>query len=147
MEFVACLIGGLLLSACGVGLFAMRPPDWTVEGPLVSQEQQAIEWWFVVQRYVRWVTNCLLILIGGVISVTAFVPHGRTWMMMWAGILVLLLLCILFAMVDALGSVAGYRRAVPGAARRSFGTADLVEGGSPESIDDGPSAIDGESRM
>jgi hypothetical protein len=126
MEFTACLVGGLSLIGCGVALGWLRPPNWQSEGEMVGHQRAAIEWWAKVQRFVRTLNNGMLILIGGLIASTAFIPHGHTWMLVWCGILVLLFGCILLAMVDAMSSLAGYKRALPEAARRSFGTSKLA---------------------
>lgn len=127
MEFIACLAGGIALMVCGVALFWLRPPNWQADGDLVDQQRVAIQRWSRVQTAVRWANNVLLVVIGALIACTAFVPHGRTWMLFWSGILLLLLVCILLAMIDAMSSLAGYRRALPEAARRSFsGRPDLA---------------------
>ena len=121
MEIFACLIGGAALIACGMALSRLRPPDWQSDGELTEIHQRAIARWAVLQRVVRIMNNSLLGIIGGAIMASVFVPHGRVWMLLWCAILVLLLVCILFAMIDAFSSLAGYRRALPEAARRSFG--------------------------
>ena len=64
--------------------------------------------------------NSLLIAIGAIILATAFVAHGKVWMLLWSGVLLLLLICIFLAMLDAYSSLASYKRALPEAARRSF---------------------------
>ncbi len=120
MELVACLVGGLCLIACGLGLFRLHPPNWQNDGDLTDDHRRAIQRWSGVQRVVRAMNNSLMILIGCLIASTGFVPHGRAWMLLWGGVLVMLLVCILFAMIDAFSSLAGYRRALPEAARRSF---------------------------
>lgn len=129
MESIACIAGGICLVACGIALFRLRPPNWKNDGELVDLVNiKAIEWWSTVQRLVRVANNSLMIFIGIAIASTAFIPHGaqatrdsgRAWMLAWGVILVLLLFCILFAMIDAFSSLAGYRRALPEAARRSF---------------------------
>ncbi|MFK7734506.1 MAG: hypothetical protein AB8B50_00660 [Pirellulaceae bacterium] len=126
MEFTACLVGGLSLIGCGIALGWLRPPNWQSDGELAGNQQAAIEWWAKIQRFVRMLNNGMLILIGGLIVATAFIPHGRVWMLFWCGILVLLFGCILLAMLDAMSSLAGYKRALPEAARRTFGASDLA---------------------
>lgn len=121
MESIACVVGGVCLIGTGLALFWLRPPNWQSDGELADVNRKAIERWSGVQRLVRLSNNSLLILIGGLIVTTAFVPHGRVWMLLWSAILVLLLVCILLAMLDAFSSLVGYRRALPEAARRSFG--------------------------
>jgi hypothetical protein len=59
-------------------------------------------------------------LIGVGIAGTGMLPRGNAWLLLWFAILVALLVCILLAFLDALASLAGYKRAVPEAARRSF---------------------------
>ena len=127
MEFAACLIGGLGLMICGAALFWLRPPNWKNDGELLDIHRTVIERWALLQRIVRWLNNSLLIAIGGMIAATAFVPHGRVWMVLWSVILLLLMIAILFAMIDAFSSLAGYRRALPEAARRSFSSQDLAD--------------------
>jgi hypothetical protein len=125
MEFAACLTGGLGLMICGMALFSLRPPNWKNDGELLEIHRTVIERWALLQRIVRWLNNLMLIVIGGLIAATAFVPHGQVWMLLWSVILLLLLVAILFAMVDAFSSLAGYRRALPEAARRSFSRQEL----------------------
>ncbi|MEZ6136805.1 MAG: hypothetical protein R3C53_18065 [Pirellulaceae bacterium] len=120
MDTVACLVGGAALIACAVGLTYLRPPNWQEDGELLDEHQRAIEYWARVQRVVRQLNNGLLGIIGGAIMASVFVPRGRVWMLLWGVILVMLLICILFAMIDAFSSMASYRRALPEAARRSF---------------------------
>lgn len=122
MEFAVCILAGLCLIGSGAYLFKLRPPNWTSDGDLTAEHLKVIERWAGVQRIVRFLNNSLLILIGVAICSVAFVPHGRVWMLGWGLILVMLLVCILFAMIDAFSSLAGYKRALPEAARRSFRT-------------------------
>ena len=144
MESIACIIAGVGLIASGLALFRLRQPNWQDEGDLSDQNRPAIEWWSNLQSFVRNANNILLILMGLMIFASSFFPHGqgsksddRTWMFMWIAILGLVLICIFLAMVDAMSSLAGYKRALPEAARRSFSdpklknsslkTADLPE--------------------
>ncbi len=120
MEFLACIVGGAFLIVCGVGLSKLRPPDWQSDGDLADAHRSALARWSFIQRVVRLVNNSLLALIGVAIMVSSIVPHGRSWMILWSVILMLLLLSIMLAMLDALSSLASYRRALPEAARRSF---------------------------
>lgn len=129
MEYFACILGGTALIACGVSLFWVRLPNWheniaTLTDPLAKSAAR----WAVFQRAVRTINNLLLVIAGGGIVTTTFFAHGRTWMLLWTAVLLTLLLCILFAMIDALTSLAGYRRALPIAARQSLG--DLSDGES-----------------
>lgn len=122
---VVCIVTGMALVGAGIALFRLRQPNWKDEGDLVEHHRVVIERWSLVQRYVRSINNCLLILIGGLIVATAFINRevsggGRMWGLTWIAIMVLLLGCILLAMIDALSSLAGYKRALPEAARRSF---------------------------
>lgn len=132
MESAICLIGGGLLVICGVALFWLRPPNWQDDGDLVDYHLKAIRRWGMFQRFVRFLNNLLLVSIGVLIVTTAFIPHGpedpsrRTWMSVWSIILLMLLACIILAMVDALSSLAGYKRALPEAARRSFRSEELA---------------------
>lgn len=144
MEFIACLAGGIALMVCGVALFWLRPPNWQSDGDLVDQHRVAIQRWARVQIAVRWANNVLLVAIGGLIAATAFVPHGRTWMLFWSGILLLLLVCILLAMIDAMSSLAGYRRALPEAARRSFSGSPDLAAIATESVDSNSSSANGD---
>jgi len=61
-----------------------------------------------------------VVVIGAGIAASGMVPRGSAWLVLWTAILVALLVCILLAFLDALASLAGYKRAVPEAARRSF---------------------------
>ncbi len=125
VEVTACILGGVALIGCSLALTRLRPPDWQSDGELTAPHQRAIARWAGLQRVVRLLNNGLLGFIGAAIMATVLVPHGRAWMVLWCAILVLLLICILFAMIDACSSLAGYRRALPEAARRSLGTGSL----------------------
>ena len=127
MEFTACVTGGLALIGCGIALFRLRPPNWQNDGDLLESHRTALQRWSIVQSVVRSLNNSLMILIGILITATAFLSRGELWIVMWSLVLVLLLLCIVLAMVDACGSLAGYKRALPEAARRSFGNQDLSD--------------------
>lgn len=126
MESFVCLVGGSLLAIVGIALFKLRPPNWQNDGELSEHEGRAIRRWYWVQRVVRFCNNIVIVAIGVQIAATSFIPHGRAWMAVWSVILLLLLLCIFLAMVDAMGSLAGYRRALPEAARRSFTDRELA---------------------
>lgn len=132
MEIVACTVGGLALIGCAIALFKMSPPDWHADGDLVDSEHRALARWARVQRTVRLANNSLLAIIGLGILASSFVPRGQMWLFLWSAILLLLLVCIGFAMLDALSSVAGYRRALPEAARRSFSRTDATLGNDVE---------------
>ncbi len=121
MEDIACIIGGTLLVFSAYWLSRLRPPDWTESGDMLEEPQRAIARWATVQKYVRLANNVMLAIIGGAIATAAFVPHGRTWILLWCCILAAVMFCIFLAMLDAVSSLASYRRALPEAARRSFG--------------------------
>ncbi len=121
MEDIACILGGSLLILAGAALSKLRPPNWLDGGEMLEGAQRSIARWSAVQRIVRKLNNGLLAIVGGIIVATAFIPHGRTWMLAWCVILALVMLCIFFAMIDAFSSLASYRNALPEAARRSFG--------------------------
>lgn len=120
MEIFACVSCGLTLIACSIGLTFLRAPNWQEDGELLEEHQRAIERWAKLQRRVRQLNNALFGLIGAAMIGSIFVPRGRSWLVLWCAILVLLLFCILFAMVDAFSSMAAYRRALPEAARRTL---------------------------
>ena len=126
MLTVACVIGGLCLIGCGFGLSRLRPPNWEIDGELAEVHHKAITRWSSFQRIVRLLNNSLIMIIGALMIASTLVPRGREWMLIWFAILVLLLICILFAMIDAFSSLAGYRRALPEAARRSFSGSNKV---------------------
>ncbi len=121
VEDFACIIGGTLLIFCAYWLSRLSPPDWSESGEMLDEPQRAIARWTMVQKFVRTTNNILLALVGGAIASAAFVPHGRTWILLWCCILAAVMLCIFLAMLDAVSSLASYRRALPEAARRSFG--------------------------
>lgn len=121
MEFFACVLGGASVVAGGIVLFFVRPPDWQSDGEIAEDSKRVIARWSAVQRAVRVLTNSLIAMAGGGIMVAGFLPHGRVWMWLWAGVVSALLACIALAMLDALSSLASYRRAVPEAARRALG--------------------------
>ncbi|GAB5405317.1 MAG: hypothetical protein Aurels2KO_35480 [Aureliella sp.] len=122
MEDIACIAGGLLLIVSAYYLSRLSPPDWTESGEMLDEPQKAIARWATVQKFVRITNNVLLAVIGGAIATAAFVPHGRGWILLWCCILAAVMLCIFLAMLDAVSSLASYRRALPEAARRSFGS-------------------------
>lgn len=120
IEDIACITGGSLLIASAFWLSRMAPPDWTTHGELLDESQRAIARWATLQRVVRGINNFMVAIIGGAIAAAAFVPHTRYWMLLWCAILAAVMFCIFLAMLDAFSSLAGYRRALPEAARRSF---------------------------
>ncbi len=119
MEMYACLIGGAALLLSGIGLSRLAPPDWTMSD-MGFDEGRSIARWSAFQSRVRRSNNLLMMVIGVSIAASGLVPHGNAWLFLWFAILVALLVCILLAFLDALSSLAGYRHAVPEAARRSF---------------------------
>ena len=119
MELYACLLGGVALMLSGYGLSRIAPPDWTLEDNS-ADAGRSIARWSAFQWRVRRSNNFLLIMIGASIAASGLIPHGNAWLFLWFVILVALLICILLAFLDALSSLAGYRHAVPEAARRSF---------------------------
>ena len=120
VESTACIAGGICLMICGLALFRLHPPNWQNDGELAADQRLAIQRWGKVQRVVRFLNNSLLFVIGAAILVAGLIPHGRTWVLLWLAIFAGLLICILFASIDAFSSLAGYKRALPEAARRSF---------------------------
>ncbi len=113
MEFIACIVGGIALIGCGGGLFLIRPPQWPQDASHSDALRGSIERWSKFQRLVRVLNNLILMLAGGTIVLTAVVPRGRIWMLLWSSVLLLLMLSILLAMVDALTSLSGYRKSLP----------------------------------
>ena len=122
MEYFACIAGGIALMGCGAGLFLVRAPAWPQDEAPTDKPHDAVTKRSGFQIGVRYLNNFLLIIAGGVIASTPFVPRGRIWMLLWAAILLLLVGCILLALIDALTSLSGYRKALPRAARRSLGS-------------------------
>ncbi|MEM7477599.1 MAG: hypothetical protein AAF483_21640 [Planctomycetota bacterium] len=110
----------------GLALARLRPPNWQADGALVDGERMAIQRWARVQQFVRILNNSLICAAGFLIAITGSVPHGKTWLWLWTAILLVLMTCIVLAMVDAISSLAGYKRALPEAARRSLGSPDLA---------------------
>ena len=108
--------------ACGVGLYFVRTPAWPQEHDAAEQTHEAELRSSRFQIVVRYVNNALVIAIGGLITLTAFVRHGSAWMLLWTVILLLLMVCIVLAVIDALSSLSSYRKALPQAARRSLGS-------------------------
>lgn len=116
------MAAGLALIASSLGLARLRLPNWQSDGELLETPKREIERWGKIQRIVRKLNNGLLALIGAAIFLSSVVPRGRLWMLMWSAILLLLMICVMLAMVDAFSSLASYRRALPEAARRSLGS-------------------------
>ncbi len=121
METIACLLGGAALMLCGLGLSRLRIPDWSLGEDSANQAKRAVARWGKFQRIVRALNNGLLMAMGVIMAASGLVPHGSVWVVLWFSILVVLMTCILLAFLDALSSLAGYREAIPEAARRSFG--------------------------
>ncbi len=117
---IACILAGATLIACGAALSRLRPPEWHNVAKLGEEPLREIAKWASIQRMIRLVNNSLLSMIGGAIVATVFVPRGQAWIGLWCVILLLLLVCILLAMMDAVSSLAGYRRALPEITRRSL---------------------------
>jgi len=122
MEFLACILGGVALMGCGVGLFFMRAPEWPQDDSSSEAMRKSITRWTKFQRGVRILNNGLMVAAGAVMVSTGVVGHGRIWMWLWMLILLLLLICISLALVDALTSLSGYRKALPQVARRALGS-------------------------
>ena len=122
LELLYCLTGGGLLLACSFGLSRLQTPDWLSDGELADDPRRSIARWAKVQHWVRWLNNWLIAVIGVLIATAGLVPHGQGWMLLWCVIVVMLLGCIFLAMLDACSSWAGYRKALPEAARRTPGT-------------------------
>ncbi len=121
MEMFTCLLGGTALILCGFGLSRLRVPDWSLGEDSAMHAKRVVARWGKFQRGVRLLNNGLLMAMGVAIAIAGIVPHGNTWVALWFTILAVLLVCIFLAFLDALSSLAGYREAIPEAARRSFG--------------------------
>ncbi len=121
MEMLLCFLGGFALVACGVFLSRFEPPNWAGDVDPRHREGRSVARWSAFQVRIRRMNNFLLMLIGAAIASTGAVPHGNTWLVLWFTILVALLVCILLACLDAFSSLAGYKNALPEAARRSLG--------------------------
>jgi hypothetical protein len=115
-----CLFAGAVLVLSGLGLSRLAPPDWAADVDPAFDEGKSVARWSAFQWRVRRSNNFLLVLIGTAIAASGMLPRGNAWLVLWFAILVALLVCILLAFLDALASLAGYKRAVPEAARRSF---------------------------
>lgn len=113
MESFACIVGGLALISCGGGLFLIRAPDWPQDASHSDALRSSIERWSKFQRGVRFLNNIVLMFAGVAIVLTALVPRGRVWVWLWSSVLLLLMLSILLAMIDALTSLSGYRKSLP----------------------------------
>lgn len=120
MEMYACFLAGAALVISGLGLSRLAPPDWGADVDPAFDERKSLARWSAFQWRVRRSNNFLLVLIGAAIAASGTLPRGNAWLVLWFAILVALLVCILLAFLDALASLAGYKRAVPEAARRSF---------------------------
>jgi hypothetical protein len=120
MESALCVSGGLLTVLAALGLSYLRSPQWNDDAWSRTAKSQSIEWWAKVQRILRLCTNGLIGLIGVAVIACAFVPHGAVWMGMWAAIFLALLVTVLFAGLDAVASLVGYRRAIPESARQAL---------------------------
>ncbi len=115
-----CLLAGAALVISGLALSRLAPPDWAADVNPEFDEGKSVARWSAFQGRVRRSNNFLLVLIGAAIAASGMLPRGNAWLVLWFAILVALLVCILLAFLDALASLAGYKRAVPEAARRSF---------------------------
>ncbi|MCA9193740.1 MAG: hypothetical protein KDB03_18335 [Planctomycetales bacterium] len=120
MELASCLIGGCALITFGLGLGRIAPPQWHADN-MSDEDLKKLASWASIQKWVRKINNMLFVIMGVAIGASPFVPKGRPWMLLWCVVLLMLLLCILLAMLDAFSSLAGYRRALPDAARKSLG--------------------------
>ncbi len=121
MESWVCFLIGVALVISSAMLSRLRPPDWTKIGPIAPESEASLERWSRFQRAIRFINNLLLALIGVLIGATGLMAHTQTWMIVWLSVLLLLMIVVLLACLDAFTSMTGYRRAVPEAARRSFG--------------------------
>ena len=120
MEMYTCLLAGTALVLSGLALSRLAPPDWAADVDPAFDEGKSLARWSAFQWRVRRSNNILLVMIGSAIATSGMLPRGNAWLVLWFAILVALLVCILLAFLDALASLAGYKRAVPEAARRSF---------------------------
>ncbi|MGN6545183.1 MAG: hypothetical protein ACTHK7_09060 [Aureliella sp.] len=119
MELVLGISGGLVMLGALVLAF-VRPPQWMGDSDPASKPGQTIRRWGGFQRVIRRCINAMLGLIGALVFACAFVPQGRAWMAMWLFVFLALITALLLAALDAVCSVAGYRQAMPEAARRSL---------------------------
>ena len=122
MQLWACLVGGAAMVISGICLFRLRPPDWQSESQLAAEaNRKVVARWSGFQRALRMTNNILIAIIGVAIMASPFVQPGKPWLLTWISILLLLLLCVLLAMLDAFSSLAGYRRVLPEVARQQLG--------------------------
>ena len=119
MQLVLGISGGLVMLGA-VALAFVRTPQWMGDADPASKRGQTIQRWGGFQRVIRRCINAMLGLAGALVFACAFVPQGRTWLAMWLFVFLALITALLLAGLDAVCSVAGYRQAVPEAARRSF---------------------------
>jgi hypothetical protein len=117
METIACTLGGLILIVTSLALARLKSPQWLRlgEGEQAAQRQRES-----VQSLIRRANNAVLGVTGGLIIATGWVPHGKTWMMLWGGVIIALFVAIVLAGFDACSSLVGYKRSIPEVARRSF---------------------------
>lgn len=119
MQLVLGFSGGLVMIGA-IALAFVRTPQWMDHSDPASKRGQVIQRWGGIQRVIRRCINAVLGLIGALVFACAFVPQGRAWMAMWLFVFLALLTALLLAGLDAICSIAGYRQAVPEAARRSL---------------------------
>ncbi len=118
MNSWVCIVVGTSLITVSLLLSKLRPPEWPKDETRADVDLRR---WASFQRTVRKLNNLLLALIGVLITSTGLIAQGQAWMILWLCILLLLMIVVLLACLDAFTSMTGYRRAVPEAARRSFG--------------------------
>ncbi|MFO1066730.1 MAG: hypothetical protein U0892_22965 [Pirellulales bacterium] len=128
MEMIACIVIGSSLILGSIALAFLRRPEWVPEGESAPIAGEAIAQCTHTQLLLRRTINLLLFLSGLMIIATGFIPHekaagvalAKTWGMLWAGVILLLLVVLVLACFEAGSTIVGYRRAIPDAALRSF---------------------------
>lgn len=124
MNDLSSLILGIIVFAVG---FALGMVGWkrSASSMEASSELGKGEWLSNSHQRMRLILNGLLMIVGLVMSSTAFVVDRRVWASLWLVIGCMLLGILTLALIDASRLIFHYRRTLPRIAQDTLGVKPL----------------------